>query len=61
MKSDVELLPFGVYMFKSLKNFYNSLIKAHYMFSMQSYSLYVKTAEPLSLAYATELQSLLGG
>ena len=45
----------GAYMFVNLQTFNNSQVKAHSMLSMSTYSLYLKTAETLPLAYVTKL------
>ena len=39
MKPQAEVLAFRLYMFESLQKFYNSLIKAHTMFSISNLQL----------------------
>ena len=39
MKPQAEVLAFRLYMFESLQKFYNSLIKAHIMFSISNLQL----------------------
>ena len=39
VKPHAEVLAFGAFMFETLQSFYNSLIKAHSMFSMPNLQL----------------------
>ena len=48
-------------MFESLQSFNNSQVKLTPCFLCETYSYYVKTAEPLPLGSVTKLQSLLRG
>ena len=48
VKPQTEVLAFRAYMLESLLSLYNSLIKVHSKFMCQTYSQYVKTAEPLA-------------